>query len=75
MSRSDASLWLPFYGDRFFGSERVAVMEPAAQMLYLRCLWRQWTHGPLPADEATLRRLFPEYVAEWDRLWAQVRPR
>jgi hypothetical protein len=74
MIRADASHWMPFYGDRFFDSERVIVMEPAAKMLYLTALWRQWNHGALPSDDATLRKLFTEYAADWDRLWPQVRP-
>lgn len=74
MTRADASEWMPFHGDRFFGSERVVAMEHAAKLLYLRCLWRQWTHGPIPADEALLRRMFPEFASEWSQLWPQVRP-
>lgn len=70
----EASAWMPFYGDAFISSERVAVMEPAAQMLYVRFLWRQWTHGPLPADPNVLRRLFPDYAPDWERLWPQVAP-
>jgi hypothetical protein len=74
VSRPGATEWMPFYGDRFFGSERVLAMEPAAQALYLRALWRQWTHGPLPSSEAVLVLLFPAFAATWDRLWPQVSP-
>jgi uncharacterized protein YdaU (DUF1376 family) len=73
MKRAAADQWMPFYGARFFESERVVALEPAAQMLFVRCLWRQWTHGPLPSDDATLRRLFHEYAADWDQLWPTVK--
>lgn len=68
----EASTWMPFFGDAFFGSERVAVMDDSAKVLYLRCLWRQWAHGPLPSDEQVLRRMFPDHAAEWRRVWPQV---
>lgn len=68
----EASTWMPFFGDAFFNSERVAVMDASAKVLYLRCLWRQWAHGPLPSDEQVLRRLFPDHAAEWKRIWPQV---
>lgn len=71
--RTNATEWMPFFGKRFFESERVIAMEPAARMLYLECLWRQWTHGPLPNDEDVLEKMFPEYSGDWELLWPRVR--
>lgn len=63
---------MPLYGDEFFEDEHVATMEPAAEALYMRLLWRQWKHGPLPADLSKLRLLFPKFSAQWDGLWPQI---
>lgn len=64
---------MPFFGDDFFESERVAAMDDSAVMLYAWLLWRMWKHGPLPGPEV-LRRLPHRWQAAWAKLWPQVEP-
>jgi uncharacterized protein YdaU (DUF1376 family) len=70
---NEASDWMPFFGDDYWDSERVAAMDDSAALLYSWLLWRQWKHGPLPGPEV-LRRLPHRWQANWDALWPQVEP-
>lgn len=64
--------WMPFFGDDFWTSERVAQMDDSAAMLYQWLLWRQFQHGSLPGPQI-LRRLPHRWQGEvFDKLWPQV---
>lgn len=65
--------WMPYFGDDFWESERVAAMSDAAIALYHWLLWYQWKHGDLPPPEK-LRRLSHRFAARWAALWPQVAP-
>lgn len=41
---------MPFYGDDFFGADDVSAWPEVTQIIYLRCLWRQWQTGHLQGD-------------------------
>lgn len=66
--------WMAFFHGDFFGSARVRVMPPEAQLAYLRLLGVQWDHGSIPDDAAQARRLAPE-AAEGitDETWPALR--
>ena len=70
-----ASEWMPMHWADFWQSERVEAMTNDAALLYAWALWRQWTHGSLPADSASLKRAAPaRFSVAFDALWIQVRP-
>lgn len=73
--KRDRSEWMPFLGDAFYDSEHVIALEPAAEALYLRMLFRQWQHGGLPSDPKALRALFPAKFSErFDELLSEILP-
>jgi len=49
--------WMQFWGDDFFGSERVLALRPQHQILYLRLLWMAHREGSIPADTRLLARM------------------
>lgn len=70
---SFGSTWMPFAGDDFWESERVASMDDSAALLYQWLIWRQFKHGSLPSPDV-LRRLPHRWGATWDIVWPQVAP-
>lgn len=62
---------MPFFGDDFWESERVAAMDDSALGLYQWLLWRQFKHGPLPPVDV-LKRIPNRWTTRFDRLWRQV---
>lgn len=65
--------YMPFYGDDFFGSERVAAMTGDEEALYMRMLWLQWTKGTCPDDPEMVAKLarFSPKIAR--KAWQKVR--
>jgi len=64
--------WMPFFGDRFWESERVQELSDGALNLYQWLLWRQWKHESLPPPEA-LQRIVPHrWGSRWTDLWHEL---
>ncbi len=64
--------WMPFFGDRFWESERVQELSDGALNLYQWLLWRQWKHESLPQPEA-LQRIVPHrWGSRWADLWREL---
>ena len=66
--------WFPFYYDRFFGSEKVAMMSYEQVGCYVRLLSCQWKQGSIPADHALLAALLRLPPADFERIWGQIAP-
>jgi hypothetical protein len=64
---------MPFLGDDFWESERVAAMDDSAGFLYLWLIWRQFKHESLPGPEV-LRTLPHRWQRTWNKVWPQVAP-
>lgn len=65
-------LWMPLFGDDFWGSERVAQMSDSAVALYSWLLWQQFKNGDLPPT-SVLRRMSPRWPGKaFDKLWPEV---
>lgn len=72
MSASFNEEWMPFFGDRFWESERVIELSADAALLYQWLLWRQWKHDSLPPPD-TLAKVVPaRWGMRWPELWAEV---
>jgi len=64
--------WMPFFGEDFWQSERVAAMDDSAVLLYSWLLWWQFCNGDLPKP-AVLRRLPHRWQGQaFDEIWPQV---
>lgn len=65
--------WMPFLGDDFWESERVAGLDDSGVALYLWLLWRQFKNESLPGPEV-LRTLPHRWQRNWGKVWPQVAP-
>ena len=73
VKRGSRSPYMPFYGDDFFGSQKVMLMSPAAVGAYLRLLWLAWRDGSLPSDQLLLARLSGMGPDEFGAIWGEIR--
>lgn len=74
MTRAKGLDWMPLDIAALYDSERVALLSPAAEALYIRLLCRCFQHGSLPVSPAAVRQLVPKFSEGWDALWEEVRP-
>ena len=65
---------MPFFGDDFFGSQKVMLMSPAAVGAYVRLLWLAWRDGSVPGDQRMLARLAGMSETEFAVVWSEIAP-
>jgi hypothetical protein len=71
-TRFDGEEWMPFFGRRFWESERVQALSEGACNLYQWLLWLQWERESLP-QPAALQRVVPfRWGSRWAELWGEV---
>lgn len=74
-TRASRAPYFPFYGDDFYGSQKVILMSPAAEGVYMRLLWIMWRDGTIPADKSLLQRLVGKIPPnQFDAIWDEVAP-
>lgn len=55
---------MPFYGDRFYGSPRVARLSVEQECAYARLLWLSWQMDGLPNDPSGICAMLPRKISE-----------
>lgn len=68
-----ASEWMPWYGDDFWRSTRVAELSNDEALLYAWAIWQNWESGSLPADPEAVLRMAPGRFARcFEPAWKAV---
>lgn len=64
--------WMPFFGNWFWNSRRVAKLGDSAALLYQWLLWYQWENEHLD-EPAVMRQIAPgRFARQWSKLWPKV---
>lgn len=64
--------WMPWSGDDFWESDKVALMSDSAALLYAWLIWRQFKHGDLPPPQTTKLLVPGRFAPHWEQLWQQI---
>jgi uncharacterized protein YdaU (DUF1376 family) len=73
VSKVDKAPYMPFYGNDFYGNERVKLASLAVRGLYVQLLWHEWAEGSIPSDAKHIALLVGRPEKDVMRLWEYVR--